>query len=87
MNDIGWIFIYIGSFGFSEFVVKNFFLDNKIIIILYYTLLLSLGFWILHKTKHNKLFKNLKLKKNSNTEKSDLTLNNEKNYNYFSQHI
>ena len=86
MDDIGWIFIYIGSFGFSEFIVKNFFCNNNLIIILYYGLILSLGIWILHKNKHNKFFKNLKLKEN-NTEKPDLVESLNKNYNYFSQHI
>jgi len=63
MSEIAWGLIYISLFGISDYFVKKY-LHLDIIIFLYYGLLFFIGLWILHKTKFDKYFKNLKLKKN-----------------------
>lgn len=62
MNEIGWVFIYISAFGLSEYFVKKY-LHEDIIVILYYSLIFSIGIWCLYKFNFNRYFKNLKFKK------------------------
>jgi len=62
MNEIGWVFIYISAFGLSEYFVKKY-LHQDIIVILYYSLIFSIGIWLLYKSNFNRYFKNLKFKK------------------------
>jgi ABC-type Mn2+/Zn2+ transport system permease subunit len=59
MNEIGWVFIYISAFGLSEYFVKKY-LHEDIIVILYYSLIFSIGIWCLYKSNFNRYFKNLK---------------------------
>ena len=47
-TDIGYIFLYVAAFGFSNYIVDKYkLLKNDFYYILYYVLILIIGFFIL----------------------------------------
>lgn len=55
---IGGTFIYLAAFGFDKFIVENLIPKGKISFLLYYTILLILGIYLIYeiftKKKYNK---------------------------------
>jgi hypothetical protein len=60
-NEIGWILILIGGLGVNEYIIKKF-VDNKLILVCYFSIIFLIGFYLLNNNFKNKYLKNLKMK-------------------------
>lgn len=60
LTEIGWIFIFISAFGFSDYIVNNYFM-SEFSRLIYYILVLAIGVFILKKKNKFSLKKFLKL--------------------------
>ena len=55
LNELGWLFIYIFSFGISDFLVKKYIKTDSMYII-FYLFLGCIGFYIISITGHFNIY-------------------------------